>query len=358
MTKSGRQKMKRKISYTDISKYRNVLMGLQILLLIAFHFTEDCKLYDVRYDGWIYLFYKYIHSSGVDLFLMLSGLGLYFSWKKQPPAGQFFRKRFQRILIPYAIVAVPAWLWLDIFNERAGWLAFVKDISFVSFFLEEKRWFWYILMAGVCYLIFPSVFKIVEEAGNKTGEWMRVAGLCTMSTAALMLLQLYHTELYNHISIAISRFPAFFIGVWLGKAAWEKRTIAAGKAVMLAGAAIVMAWPLQLIDKKIWGVYSAAFLNLAFCLLLVGLLSYMSGPKRGCVLKKGSCFVQKVFGWFGKYTLELYLIHVAIRKVMKVLGYYTYRLSYEAVLIILSVILALVLSWMTRWIMKHIPVQH
>lgn len=54
-------------------------MGLQIILIIIFHFAEECKIYDVGFSGIVYLFYKYIRSSGVDMFLLLSGLGLYFS---------------------------------------------------------------------------------------------------------------------------------------------------------------------------------------------------------------------------------------------------------------------------------------
>ncbi len=342
--------MKRTFSFEGLSKYRNVLMGLQILLLILFHFTEDCKLYDVRYDGFVYLFYKYIHSSGVDLFLMLSGLGLYFSWKKKPPVKAFYRKRFERILIPYAIVAVPAWLWLDIIYEKAGALSFLGDISFISFFFEEKRWFWYILMAAVCYVIFPYIFKVIEEAGNKTGEWMRVAGLCCFTTVILMMLQLYHNDLYVNISIAVSRFPAFFIGVWLGKAAWEKRTMRVRNVFLMAAFSVILAWPLQFIDQKIFGVYTAAFLNFSLCLLLVEALGFFSDSRQPKLIRRGCLTLKNGLAWCGKYTLELYLIHVAVRKIMKALGYYTYRLSYEAVMIVLSLVLAVLLSRLTGWV--------
>ena len=130
---------KGKFYFENLSKYRKVLMGVQIILIIIFHFTEDCKIYDVRFSGIINLFYRYIRSSGVDMFLLLSGLGLYFSWKKKPEPKAFYKKRYMRILIPYFIVAVPAWIWLDIFWMDKGWGAFFKDISFISFFFEETR---------------------------------------------------------------------------------------------------------------------------------------------------------------------------------------------------------------------------
>lgn len=391
--------MKRSFCFSYLSKYRGALMGLQILLIIIFHFVEDCRLYDVRYDGIIYLFDRYIHSSGVDIFLMLSGLGLYFSWKRRPEKKAFYYRRFVRILLPYMIVAIPAWLWLDIFYEHSGAISFVRDISFVSFFFEEKRWFWYILMACACYWIFPWVFEIVESAKNRGGEALSVMGLCTFSTVFLMMLQLYHKDLYSGISIAVSRFPAFFIGVWLGKAAWEKRTMPYSRVWAVFAVAVLTAWPLKFAGRTIFGVYAAAFLNFALCLVFVAIAARLTQgcaaagltlpgersrgdglalPERTAGAYKmtdeavaemtarggasgnnqkpsrraafaAACIrvITGALGWFGKYTLELYLVHVAVRKVMKAMGLYTYRLSWEALMVLISVILAVLLGWIS-----------
>ena len=61
-------------AYEMFSKYRGAIMGIQILLIVFFHFTEDCKEYNVRYSGIVYWFYNYVKSSGVDIFLLVSGL--------------------------------------------------------------------------------------------------------------------------------------------------------------------------------------------------------------------------------------------------------------------------------------------
>lgn len=343
----------KKLSLESLSTYRNVLMGLEILLIIIFHFTEDCRLYDVRYGGWVEWFDIYIHSSGVDMFLLLSGMGLYFSMKKETGQKAFYRKRFEKILIPYVIVAVPAWFWLDLIQEKNGILAFLADVSFVSFFFQEKRWFWYILMAGICYLIFPYVFRLADQARDTLEEKMRIIVLCLMTTTALVLLELYHHDLYVNISIAVSRFPAFFTGALIGKAVYEKRSIPRMAVIAMTAGAVAFAGPLGLADKSIIGVYMAAFVNLSLCLLLVMGLDALSRGKRSWAryTERGIC---RVLGWFGKYTIELYLIHVAVRRIMKTLGFYTYRLSWEAVMIIISIVLALVLSRVTGWIQKRI----
>ena len=51
-------------------------MGIQILLIVFFHFTEDCKEYNVRYSGIVYWFYNYVKSSGVEILLIGIGLSM------------------------------------------------------------------------------------------------------------------------------------------------------------------------------------------------------------------------------------------------------------------------------------------
>ena len=60
-------------SYELLSKYRGVLMGVQILLIMAFHYTEDLSNAADHFNGPAQVFYDYIGSSGVDMFLMISG---------------------------------------------------------------------------------------------------------------------------------------------------------------------------------------------------------------------------------------------------------------------------------------------
>lgn len=338
--------VKGRFSYDNLSRYRNVLMGLQIILIILFHFAEDCKIYDVRFSGIIYLFYKYIRSSGVDMFLVLSGLGLYFSWKKKPARRAFYKKRYIRILLPYFIVAVPAWIWLDIFCLHRGWESVLKDIFFVSFFFERTRWFWYILMIGICYWIFPYIFTVVETAADRITEKMRVLLLCTSSILFLVMLQLYQNDLYASISIAVARIPAFIIGVLIGKVVYEKRETTGKYVGFILVLSVVIAWPLQMAGKSILGVYSNAFLNYAFSLLFVYLLASLAVSRRQGIIKLHT-FITSLFGWFGKYTLELYLVHVMVRKIMNLLGFHTYRLLYEAIMVIISIILSVVLRRLT-----------
>ena len=121
-------------SFQIISKYRTVLMGLAILSIIFFHYTEDCVTYEYNLRFFIRAYKQYVGSCGVDVFLFLSGLGVYYSFKKRPDKKIFYKKRFMRVLVPYFIIAIPAWSVKDMLFLRTGVLQVVKDIFFISFY--------------------------------------------------------------------------------------------------------------------------------------------------------------------------------------------------------------------------------
>ena len=339
--------------YENLSKYRGSLMGLQILLIMFFHFTEDCKNYGVRYSGIVYIFYNYIRSSGVDLFLVLSGLGLYYSWRKNSNKVHFYKKRFTRISIPYLIVAIPMWFWLDVLHEKTGWLSYLKDLSFISFFLEEKRWFWYILVSGVCYLIFPYIYDVIETARDTVEGKLRLLLLCTASTVMAIVFQLYYKDMFVSIDVAILRLPAFFVGVWLGKASWKKRVQPRYAIYIQAVLAFLALVPGQMYNKEILGTYLLGFCNYCICRILTDLFEKAEWSGN-TLLRQGKIGVTKVLKWFGRHSIELYLIHVSIRKVLNQTEHPTYRLKYEAIVILGAVLLAPVLKKITNMIVSKI----
>ena len=54
-----------------LSRQRTILMGLAMLSILFFHYTEDCYVNDVHFTGFIRVYTTYIGSAGVDLFLFL-----------------------------------------------------------------------------------------------------------------------------------------------------------------------------------------------------------------------------------------------------------------------------------------------
>ena len=84
----------RQTDFSDLSRYRSELMGLAMIFVMLFHvwLPKSNPMYGLVRCG----------NVGVDMFLFLSGIGLWFSWTGNRSLPRFFRKRYIRIY--------PAWL--------------------------------------------------------------------------------------------------------------------------------------------------------------------------------------------------------------------------------------------------------
>lgn len=88
--------MNRSISLEVLSKYRTQLMGLAAIMILCCHAESDGVSMH-RSISWLLQWGNY----GVDLFLLLSGCGMFFSLRKTSGIGKWYKKRYSRILIPY-----------------------------------------------------------------------------------------------------------------------------------------------------------------------------------------------------------------------------------------------------------------
>ena len=349
-----------KTSYSLLSRYRSMLMGLQIILIVFFHFTSDCESANVHFDGLIEWFYTFIRSSGVDIFLLLSGMGLYFSWKKHPDYNSYLIKRLVRLLVPYFIVAIPAWGFYYLFTEQSGLINYLSDLLFLSFFTKGTRWIWYILFAIICYIIFPFIFNIIQECDSKSEEWFRTLLLSSMALIALVTLKVFYDDLYSHVAIAIARFPAFFFGVLIGKKTFEGRRLSLANTVAMLVASLFILGPLDFAEKGTIGYFPRAAFNYSLCLLLLFALNKASQCKSSALLN-GEKLFSGALSWLGQYTLEIYMLHLIVRKFFNLFDLNTYRFSYELILVVITIFASILLSRLCtpiqNWILsKSFPI--
>ena len=336
----------KKFSFQKISEHRTLLMGLEIVLIMFFHFTEDCKETKSGFSGFVSWFFTYIRSSGVDIFLLLSGFGLYYSWKKQPKALPFYRKRLTRVLVPYLIVGVLAWGWLDLYLGRTGVRLFLADLSFVTLFTRGTKLFWYIFLCLVCYLIFPLAYRLFDDRRTRQEEATATAGVFLLCTAAVFFARNHWKDLYPVLNLLLLRFPFFILGIWIGKLAAEDKGLPAWAAADFMLLSLVLA--IHLHSDPVWGRYALAALNCSICMLVIMILdaTAVSGfPFRD--------YLTDMLCWCGRHSLELYLIHVAVRKVMKKYGYSPSVLHNELTLIAASLVGAALLYRLVSGIQKH-----
>lgn len=92
-----------------ISKYRGAIMGFAALWILFFH--EWVTLFvnnqvGVNIEGYL----KRIGFCGVDIFLLLSGIGLTFAIRKGNVLT-FYYRRIKRILLPFLVMAIIRCPW-------------------------------------------------------------------------------------------------------------------------------------------------------------------------------------------------------------------------------------------------------
>ena len=251
----------------------------------------------------------FIGSVGVEFFVFLSGIGLYFSMTKDSNVLHFFFKRVKRILPAYIVVSILYWCLEDFIIKKNGLAAFIADISFVTFFMQGTRTFWYVLFILLAYLSYPWVYKFLH---TELPEQLQLLILIVIALIIQLLPKAIVPTLYTNIEILLGRFLIFFIGCWSGKKVYKNECISKreqegfflGFGLMLGNHLPIIKCVVSKMNHRslmcFWGIFLLYFLAISL-------------EKRS---KKLMHFLQR----FGKSSYELYLIHVAIRAYMNTIG--------------------------------------
>lgn len=137
-----------------ISKYRGAIMGFAALWILFFH--EWVTLFvnnqvGVNIEGYL----KRIGFCGVDIFLLLSGIGLTFAIRKGNVLT-FYYRRIKRILLPFLVMAI-----IRCALEKWPIIEFWKNISGINFYTKSIYSFlWFVPAILTLYLFFPWYYKL------------------------------------------------------------------------------------------------------------------------------------------------------------------------------------------------------
>lgn len=344
------KKKREKLGFHCLSTYRNELFSISIISIIIFHFCENLikstSLTGIKLLPFqVYL--NIVSSIGVEIFVLLSGLGLYFSFRKNSEIRGFYFKRFLRILVPYGIFAGIAWFVIEIISKGNFW-GYIYNFSLLSFWTNGNIMLWYIAFTLLMYLAFPLIFTIINSEHS---------GRNTIITLAVLYVVLFACENlsksgFDNIEIALWRVPLFIIGTYFGKLAYEKQELNLWHYIffifcllqkvfyvflnMLLGAENASE-PFAAI-YNVMHKYSRAFSGL-YSLGLVFLLVIIFRALNSNIIAKISLPISKV-------TLELYMTHVTLRNISNRLhlpsGEVWYFLIYLSASIIITVILNIV----------------
>ena len=127
-------------NWKDISEYRGELYAFSILWIIIFHIEES--LFDASpYTG---LTRAIINRGniGVDIFLFISGISLYYSLKKYEKINviNFYKRRFNKIFPVYVFLCIPFFIYFHLILSQ-NLSKFIKQLIFID---DNNSSFWFV----------------------------------------------------------------------------------------------------------------------------------------------------------------------------------------------------------------------
>lgn len=283
------------IELQNISRYRGELMGAAMLFVILFHvgLPREDAFYGLRRIG----------NIGVDMFLFLSGVGLWFSWTKRPSLKHFFTRRYLRIYPAWLIIAclfyIPDFLGPRQFSTNI--IDLLGDVLINwDFWLHDELSFWYIPATMMLYLFAPAYMQLIIK--HPVYRWLPVVMIMWC------ILVQYVTPIHaavGHLEIFWSRVPIFFIGINFGKAVKEKRCMD-GASLWLIVLVFVMAFASSVFLEQVrHGQFPLFIERMLYIPLTVTVILLLNR-----VFRRTPKWFNATFREVGALSLEAYLIHL------------------------------------------------
>ena len=291
------------ISCKTIMKYRNNIFGLSALWIVAFH------IYYMIYAPSVGIVKDIIRigNMGVDVFLFLSAIGLSYSVEKNK-ISTFYKNRFSRLIIPFFVLSLPFYIWKDFFANQISAitpLVFLTDITSLSFWIKDYYELWYISFIVLMYALFPCLYKLYKKNSNY------ILLLIAISVLAEIVLWRMKVSVYTDLEIAMSRVPIFLLGIFVSdfvKKDIKISNISVVISALLFAVAFVIRTKISmpvLFTRYIYGI-------MAVCLIIASgfVFDFIT-------TKKGLKPILKISEFAGDISLEIYIIHALIIRVIK-----------------------------------------
>lgn len=282
------------MKYSLLSKHRSELMGVAIISVMLFHAS------DLDFHISLINMLRGIGHGGVDIFVMLSAMGLYMSLERRSQEyGEFMRRRMRRLLPAYFAVMLPYTLYLFL-KGRAVLSAFFWNSVLLNYWVRPAGTFnWYICGITLFYLVTPPLFKIYRNSRHPV--LLTVLG-SALGVAVCELLT--YDGYWNHLDV-FYRVPAYLTGLLMGRFITEDRDVEARHipvwaACLVMGAAVAV-MVLKVTVHYIPRCYIFVFTTAPACLIISFILEKLpfDWPRRALRI-------------IGESSLEIYLLNVSL----------------------------------------------
>lgn len=316
-------------SYRLLSKYRLQIMGIAILLVVFYHSTVDMSFISLFNN------IKTICYGGVDVFFLLSGLGLYYSLKNDFNVRSFYKNRFIRIMPTYIFVI----LIFSIINKASLKDVFLNITTLGFWINSSNRFDWYIPALIIFYLVTPLIIYFF----NKKNKYV-VIFLCILA-GVLISISISATSL-SYLLIFTTRIPIFFIGILIGYWSYIDKKIKRLDFIIM-GIMLILGWYLTSImltyppdvrwSYGLWW-YPFIFLTLPLCIISAILFEYT---------KNKINYNYEFLKFCGRFSLEIYLFHPQVFGILKSHFIFDrYGIIENLILVSITLIITIIYRWL------------
>lgn len=277
-------------------------MGIGIIGVLIAHWFGFQGINSGVVYGVMAAFCKLVFTEG---FLFLSGFGLYYSFSKNGDYGAFYKRRLMRLYLPFLILSLPVYCIRLIVDANYDLLQFGSQITTIYFWLKGNFWgMWYVSLSLSLYLIFPFLYRFMF---NKEKRYMVITNYVIVMVVfilAAFLLNRYSPEYYETIKIGFSKIHMFFTGMLF--AYLNKNLKISNRTYLLMFLTFCLIYGGLSLAKgnNYWIIHSCGLIQkLVYIPILCACFALVETRTIGQE-------VLKILSQFGKYSLELYILHL------------------------------------------------
>ena len=280
----------------------NFLRGFSIFSIVLTHLMQ--------FHNFPMLINKAINfgSSGIHVFILCSGFGLYLSYLHKPLTyRQFIKRRFSKIYFPYIIIVLLSALWEFYLSGFFNWKIVFSHIFLYKMFVPEYECslggpFWFISTIIQFYIAWPLLVKIAKM------KWGLLLGfIVSYSWATLVVILGYENERV-WTCFFLQFLWEFLLGMWLAEKYFTNKQ-----------QYFNIKWK-YIISGIFIGIPLTALTGLSFLRLyndILALTGFLSVTL--FIYKMNISFINKFFNYTNNISYELFLCHMLVYSIIKYL---------------------------------------
>lgn len=213
--------MKKDIELYRLSKYRKELMGFSTLLILVCHAYAYIDLPPLL--GYVLS----IGNIGVDCFLFLSGMGLWYSLSRSKSGGVkcWYINRYKKLFVPYLLTKLSMDLILFSMGKlkESEIIDYLWGLSSLRFYVSHDT-FWFIAALIPLYLFAPTYFLLLRKYGYKVAFVLILVHYLILLIPPSFQYNLLNNVIEN-IQFVSVRATCFVLGMALGQSVMDKKHI-------------------------------------------------------------------------------------------------------------------------------------